>query len=312
MPTPETETHLRGDVSIVSSQSVQTDSEDADGVRVHHAFSELVSQEFSPSVGHVTTILSGCVFAPSLFVFWFVNGVIDFSTALAIGAVSSAAGLQVRLLAYVLLIPVFLAARVVLHLLDPEDRRAVLSGSCPQSRYLSLDWVSVGILATGLPFALRDIGPWLGGNLVVVLGVFVLPRVAPERWVVPTKVAAFVVGPAVFLYAKYGAFLPIGPAPATVLGPVATLQLTPATVELLATSVNSLALGPVIVAGFAVLSNRVLTRPEIRSLPVVHHALPHRDPDSVVVVSAVFGTVFYLVFVFAMTGAIVGVPPSIG
>jgi hypothetical protein len=292
----------------VPSQPARTNAETRDDSWARRALSDLFEQEFSPSVGHLTTVLGGCLFAPSLFVFWFVNGVVDFSTALAIGAVSTAAGLQLRLVAYVVLVPVFFLSRIALHLSNPADRRAILSGSCPQSRYLSLDWVSVGILATGLPIALRDVGPWLGGNIVVLLGVFVVPRLLPERAATLTKVTALVVGPALFLYAKYGAVLPVGPEPAALLGPVATLQLSPATVAGLTTSVNSLVLGPVLVAGVAVLSNHLLTRPEIRSLPVIRHTLPRRDPDTVVVVSAAFGTLFYLLFVYAATGAVVVVP----
>ncbi|WP_435064646.1 hypothetical protein [Halobaculum sp. EA56] len=289
--------------------STPSDGESREPARgVSHAFADLLSQEFSPSTGHLATVVSGCLFAPSLFVFWFVNGVVDFSTALAVGAVASPAGLQVRLAAYVLLVPTFLVARVAVHLVRPADRRAVLSGSCPQTTYLSLDWVSVGILATGLPFALRDVGPWLGANLVVLVGVFFLPHALPPRRRAGVRAAALAAGPAVFLYAKYGALLAAGPDPAAVLGPVATLELAPATVDALATAVNSLAVGPAAVAAFAVVSNHVLTRPELRSVPLARHALPDRDPDRVVVASAAFGTVFYLSVVAVATGRITVVP----
>ncbi|MGM0590186.1 MAG: hypothetical protein ACQETI_00925, partial [Halobacteriota archaeon] len=50
---------------------------------------DLFSQEFSYSTGYFATILNGCLFAPSLLTFWFVNGVIDFSTAITIGAVAT-------------------------------------------------------------------------------------------------------------------------------------------------------------------------------------------------------------------------------
>ncbi|MFC6942741.1 hypothetical protein ACFQE8_22745 [Salinirubellus sp. GCM10025818] len=136
------------------------------------ALVDLFSQEFSYSLDHLATILNGCLFAPSLLTFWLVNGVIDFSTALAIGTVATPAGLQLRLLAYVLLVPTFLLVRAVVHLLHPVHRRQVLGGSCPNTRLLSLDWFSMGILATGLPLAIQNLGPWLGMNAVFLLGVF--------------------------------------------------------------------------------------------------------------------------------------------
>lgn len=92
------------------------------GSNLRAAAVDLVSQEFSYSTGHLAAILNGCLFAPSLVTFWFVNGVLDFSTALAIGAVASPVGLQVRLLTYVLLVPTFLLTGVTGHLLYPEHR----------------------------------------------------------------------------------------------------------------------------------------------------------------------------------------------
>jgi hypothetical protein len=93
-----------------------------------------------------------------------------------------------------------------------------------------------------------------------------------------------------------------------VVGPVATLRLTDATTASLLSVVNSLAVGPVLAAGFGVLMNHLLTRPELRDIPYLRHTLPRRDPDRVVLVSASLGTVFYLLVVFAATGRLVVVP----
>jgi len=197
------------------------------------AVADLLVQEFDWSTGHLATILSGCAFAPSLLTFWFVNGVLDFSTAVAIGSIQGPGGLVVRLLAYLLLVPAFLLLRVTYYLVHPVHRRTVLSGACPQSDLLSLDWFSVGILATGLPLALADFGPWLGMNAVFLVGIFLLPRaMAGERRRNGTKFLAIALGGLVFAYASYGAAVasvtPL-PHPAAVLGPVATLTLAPAT-----------------------------------------------------------------------------------
>jgi len=278
------------------------------GRRLRAALTELLDQEFSYSTGHVATILSGCLFAPSLLTFWFVNGVVEFSTAVAIGAVGSAAGLQVRLLAYLLLVPVFLASRVTLHLLHPGHRAQVLAGSCPTTRLLSLDWFSTGILATGLPLALQNVGPWVGMNVVFVIGVFVLPRAVPEERRDTVRLAAMVAGGGLFLYANYGAAAPGTPTPGTVLGPVATATLAPETTACLVRVVTSIAVGPLVVGGFGVLMNHVLTRPELSTVPLVRHALPRRDPDAVVVTSAATGTLFYLLVVAGATGTVVLVP----
>jgi len=110
------------------------------GTALRSALRELFAQEFTYSTGHLATILNGCLFAPSLLTFWFVNGVVDFSTAIAIGAVATPAGLQLRLLAYLLLVPVFLLARICLHLVHPAHRAQILDGSCPNAQLLSLDW----------------------------------------------------------------------------------------------------------------------------------------------------------------------------
>jgi hypothetical protein len=276
------------------------------------AIGDLLAQEFRRSPGHLATVLSGCAFAPSLLTFWFVNGVLDFSTAVVIGSVGGPGGLVVRLLAYLLLVPVFLAVRMGYYMAHPVHRETVLAGACPQSELLSLDWFSVGILATGLPLALADLGPWLGMNAVFLVGVFVVPRVLPgERLRTVTKFAALALGSGVFLYATYGgavaAMTPI-PAPARVLGPVATLTLAPATVEWLSRLANSHLTGPPAVALFAFAMNRLLTRPELATLPVVRHSLPRRDPARTVFVSVALGTVFYLLVVAAAGGPVGLVP----
>ncbi len=276
------------------------------------AVGDLLAQEFSWSPGHLATILSGCAFAPSLLTFWFVNGVVDFSTAVVIGSVGGPGGLVVRLLAYLLLVPVFLAVRMGYYMSHPVHRRTVLAGACPQSELLSLDWFSVGILATGLPLALADLGPWLGMNGIFLVGVFAVPRALPgERLRTATKFGALTLGSFLFLYANYGgavaAFTPV-PEPASVLGPVATLTLAPATVAWLSRLANSFLTGPPAVALFAFTMNRLLTRPELATLPVVRHSLPRRDPSRTVLVSAALGTVFYLL-VGAAAGGRVGLVP---
>jgi hypothetical protein len=54
------------------------------------AAADLFSREFSSSTGHVATILSGCLFAPSLLTFWFVNGFIDSANSVVYSASGSA------------------------------------------------------------------------------------------------------------------------------------------------------------------------------------------------------------------------------
>lgn len=60
-------------------------AESAEAIR--GAVADLLAQELSPSTGHLVAILHGCLFAPWVLTFRFVNGVVDFSTAVAIGAV---------------------------------------------------------------------------------------------------------------------------------------------------------------------------------------------------------------------------------
>jgi hypothetical protein len=279
------------------------------GTTLRGALGELFSQEFSYSTGYLATILNGCLFAPSLLTFWFVNGVIDFSTAIAIGAVATPAGLQLRLLAYVLLVPTFLLARMCLHLLHPGHRAQILDGSCPSFQPLSLDWFSLGVLATGLPLAVRNLGPWLGMNAVFLVGVFLVPRPLRNHRAKGAKLLALVLGSTLFLYANYGAIAaPPLPSPATTLGPVATFALDAETTERLFRLVNSLSFGPFAVAVFGVSANHVLTRPEFTDIPIVSHALPRRDPDVVVATSAALGTAFYLAVVGLVTGRVIIVP----
>jgi hypothetical protein len=268
----------------------------------------LVAQEFSYSMGHLATILQGCLFAPSVLTFWFVNGVFDFSSAIAIGAVATPAGLQIRLVAYVLLVPTFLLARAAIHLAHPVHRTQVLSGSCPNVRLLSIDWISMGILATGLPLALRNLGPWLGMNAAFAVGVFVLPRVLPERRRGAVRLVAIVLGAVTFAYATYGGAVAALPDPAATLGPVATLSLSDAAVERLFRAANSVAVGPPLVAAVGVGLNRVLTRPELADMPLLRCALPKRDPDPVVAANAAFGTGFYLLVVAVATGRVIVLP----
>mgnify|MGYP000256507910 CR=1 FL=1 len=278
------------------------------GTRLRSAFGQLLDQEFAYSTGHVAAILNTCLFAPSLLTFWFVNGVLDFSTAVAIGAVAGPAGLQVRLLAYVFLVPTFLFVRIAVHLLHPVHRRQILAGSCPNTQLVSLDWFSMGILATGLPLALQDFGPWFAMNLVFLVGLFVFPRFVADDRAGPVKLAAIVTGSLVFLYANYGGVVAVLPAPATMVGPVATYRLTDETTRLLLRTFNSVVFGPLVVALFGAAMNRVLTRPELADIPLVKYALPRRDPDPVVLTSAAAGTVFYLVVVFLLTDRLVVLP----
>lgn len=282
------------------------------GTNLKAAFAGLLSQELSVSTGYVAALMNGCLFTPSLLTFWFVNGVLDFSTAVAIGAVSGPAGLQVRVVAYVLLVPTFLLLRASFHLAHPVHRRQVLAGTCPQSRFLSLDWFSVGILSTGLPLALQSLGPWLAMNAIFLVGLFGLPRFLSPRRANALKFTAIVAGVAVFLYANYGGVLaaatPLIPAPAAVLGPVATLALSDATTSQLLEVTNSLLTAPLLIAVVAVSMNRILTHPELADLPLVRHSLPDRDPTRIVATSAALGTVFYLSVVAAATGDLVVVP----
>lgn len=277
-------------------------------LQLQHASRDLLRQEFSYSTGHIAAILNTCLFAPSLLTFWFVNGVLDFSTAVAIGAVGTPAGLQTRLLAYLLLVPVFLLIRVSVHLLHPAHRQQLLSGSCPNVQLVSLDWFSMGILATGLPLALQNLGPWVGMNTAFLVGVFLAPRYLPDTRGQQTKLVAIVLGSAVFLYATYADTITILPAPTSILGPIATLSLSDETTASLLRTVNSFVAGPVLVGLFGVFMNHLLTRRELTDIPLVHYALPRRDPDSVVSFSAATGTVFYLTVVAVLTGNVVVVP----
>ena len=276
--------------------------------RVRSAGADLLGQEFSYSTGHLAAILHGCLFAPSILTFWFVNGLVDFSTAVAIGAVATPAGLGVRLVAYVLLVPTFLLARVAVHLAHPVHRKQILAGSCPSTRLLSLDWISMGILATGLPLALGNLGPWLGMNAIFVVGVCIVPRVLPARRGGAVKLAAIGLGGVTFVYATYGGAVAALPDPAATLGPVATLALSDAAVERLFRAANSVVVGPPLVAALGVGLNRVLTRPELVDVPLLRHSLPQRDPDLVVAANAAFGTAFYLLVVAVGTGRMVLLP----
>lgn len=272
----------------------------------------LVSDDCTWSCGNAAGVGLCCVFGLTVLKYWFVNGLFDFSTALVVGAVASTAGLAVRLGAYVLVVPFFLGLRLTYYLAHPSYRDALLSGQCPETNLLSLDWFTVGILATGLPIALRDFGPWVGMNAVFLVGLFVVPRfVDDDRRADAVKLGAIAGGSLLFLYANYGgpaaALTPL-PHPAGILGPVATTRLPDATVGFLFRLANSLLVGPVLVAGFALLMNRLLTHPTLTTVPVVHHALPRRDPAPGVVVSAAVGTAFYLLVVAAATGTLVVVP----
>lgn len=142
----------------------------------------------------------------------------------------------------------------------------------------------------------------------LLVGLFVLPRFLAPRSARLGKVGAIVLGTVVFLYANYGGALAVLPDPEAVVGPIATLALSNRTTAVLMTAVNSLLVGPPVIAGFGVLMNRLLTRPELRDVPGVRHTLPRRDPDRIVVTSAAAGTVFYLVVLAVATGQFVVVP----
>jgi hypothetical protein len=111
-----------------------------------------------------------------------------------------------------------------------------------------------------------------------------------------------------FLYANYGGTVAVLPQPELILGPIATVTLADETTTQLLRIINSILVGPVIIGAVAVTMNHILTRPEITDIRFVHHALPQRDPDPVVWTSAAAGTLFYLLFVAAVTEEILIVP----
>lgn len=63
------------------------------GSILRSALAGLFSQEFSHSTRYLTAILYGCLFAPPLLKFWFINGLLDLSTAVGTGAVGTPSGL---------------------------------------------------------------------------------------------------------------------------------------------------------------------------------------------------------------------------
>jgi hypothetical protein len=289
-----------------------TDSSTSGDTRLATALVDLVRDDCSGSCGNVFGVGLGCLFGLTVFKYWFINGIIDFSTALVLGAVASSAGLAVRLAAYVLVVPFFLGVRLTYYLVHPRHRTTLRAGNCPKSNLLSLDWFTVGILATGLPIALRHFGPWAGMNVVFLVGLFVLPRfVERDRPAGGVKLGTLAIGSGLFLYARYGGLLaaqtPI-PAPATVIGPVATFRLPQTAVTTLVYLFNSLLVGPLVIAGLALVMNRLLTHRLLKTTPVLRHALPRRDPAISVVVSAAFGTTFYLLLVAVTTGQLMVLP----
>ncbi|MFB6222692.1 MAG: hypothetical protein ABEH86_03335 [Haloarcula sp.] len=100
------------------------------------AAADLLAQEFDWSAGHLATILSGGAFAPSLLTFWFVNGLIDFSTAIAIGSIQGPGGLVVRLLTR----PELASLPLVRHSLPRRDpaRTVLASAALGTLFYLSV------------------------------------------------------------------------------------------------------------------------------------------------------------------------------
>lgn len=171
---------------------------------VHRAVLAVVTDDCEWSCGNATSLGLSCVFGLTLLKFWFLNGLIDFSTALAVGSVASPVGLAVRLTAYVLVVPTFVGLRLAYYAAHPAYRRALRGGSCPSGGPLRLDWFTVGILATGLPIALRDLGPWLGMTAVFLVGLFAVPRVLDGRAAANARLGSIVVGSALFAYTKYG------------------------------------------------------------------------------------------------------------
>lgn len=295
---------------MMSRPNLPSNLENTTVHRIGEAVAHLFTKECAWSCGYFVVFLFGCVFSPIILKYWVINGLLDFSTSLVIGSVTTGSGLLVRALAYVIIVPVFFALKFLYYAVHPEHRQTVLSGACPRGRLFSLDWFSVGILATGLPLALQNFGPWIGMNAIFLLGVFVLPRfIRSHRLVIGTKVASLVGGTILFLYANYGGFLaaivPVIPDPGVVLGPVATFRLSDALTTSLLHIVNSVVLGPPIIAGFAYVMNRLMTHEALTTIPVLHHTLPRRDPWKTVGLSAAAGTLVYLGTVFLYTGDII-------
>jgi len=103
-------------------------------------------------------------------------------------------------------------------------------------------------------------------NAVILLRMFLLPKLFPGRQSGVIRLLASVFAGLVFLYANYGGAVPVILQPSTVLGPIATFALDDATTLWLFRLVNSITCSPVVVGGFAVLMNHILTRPNLTDI----------------------------------------------
>lgn len=273
----------------------------------------IVGDQCHASCGHSTALGLGCLFSASLLRYWFVNGLLDFSTAFALGTAAAPGGLIARLAAYLAVVPVFLLTLWGYHLFDAERRTRLLETGSPSRTPLSLDWFTVGILATGFPIALRALGTWIATVALVLAALFAVPFVLDSsRTRTGTQLTLLLAALLLFVYGTYGdvvtATFEFMPSPRRVLGPIAGVTLSATTITSMLAVTNSLLVGPLFVAAFAVGSNAVLTHPVLRTVPVVRHALPRRDPTKTVAVSSAAGTVFFLLVVWLLTGWLVVVP----
>lgn len=125
------------------------------------------------------------------------------------------------------------------------------------------------------------------------------------------KLGGIFLGSGLFLYANYGGLLAARtslPTPAAVLRQVTTFRLSATAKVFLSRLFNSLATGPLIVAGFALVMNGLLTHPALKITPLVRHTLPRRYPVSSVVVNATLGTLFYRIVSGIVTENVILLP----
>lgn len=263
------------------------------GLRV--AFLEMLYDDFDIR-GDILGALIACFVSVDI-VYWAIGGLSNFGTAFALGAISG--DVSLRIIAYVLLVPMFVLTKFLYHMIF--DRDSMMSGSCPSNSVFDLDWFAVGVLGTSFPMALQDAGAWIFSTVIYLISLFVLPRLVDDRRTGNIlKVGGLAVGFGLYLFIVHG--------DPSALPDFMTFTLSDQTTQQIVDLVTSIVFGPFLLGLFAVGNAVVLTSRPFKTIPYAGPLLPDRDNIRSVFVSGAIGTVMFLGIQGVLTGDLIIFP----
>lgn len=286
---------------------------------------DFIDKQFS--TGKLPIVGLTCVFTLDMLQFWAVHGISDFTNQILFAHLLTfnvqslnplvvywhvANEMITRIIGYVLIVFVFIAARYIHYRIeDPQYRIFTSNKSCPVvSKWFELDWFVMGIMVTILPLSLVNIGVWATSTVTLAILIAVIPAIF--NFDQKQRLGAAGLAGLAFVYFQAGEFihnlLPFIPTPTSLWPSVIGLTLTQPQVHALMSIFNSVAFGPILAAILGVFFVRLNATNAFQKTPVLNEGVQEVVPVQVVIQSAGVGTLAFLGIQWLLTGQLILIP----